>query len=280
MADLADVEMALVGLIATALYPDGSTGASAVGAACSVYRGWPVAAALDEDLAEGAVNVSVFPVPGSGRNTTRWPVEDLSVIPVPTLLTTVIGCNSVLFSGNAAAGQVAGILVNGTGYAHRTQAGDTPATVATALGGLLSTVGRVWIEGPIVTMPDVGTVLARVVADGTMLREVRRQEQTLRVSLWCPDPTQRDAVASVVDAALAVRPFMMLSDGSLARLRYAGTTVIDTAENARLFRRELLYVVEYGTTLGRSLPAMLFGTLAVHGVTFDDVPAATMAVLG
>ncbi len=280
MADLADVEVALTGLVAAALYPDGVAGASAVGAPCSIYRGWPVAAALDADLADGTVNVSVFSVPGSGRNTTRWPVEELSVIPTPTLSALVIGGNSVLFGGDAATGQVAGMLVGGTGYAHRTRVGDTPGTVAAALAGLLGAAGRVWVEGPIVTVPDAGAVLARVVADGTALQEVRRQEQTVRVSLWCPDPALRDAVGSIVDAALAVQPFMTLSDGSLARLRYAGTTVIDTAENARLFRRELLYVAEYATTLGQSLPAMLFGTLAVHGVTTDATPAATVAVLG
>lgn len=280
MADLADVETALVGLVAAALYPQGAGMASAVGAPCRVYRGWPVAAALDADLAAGAVNVSVFSVPGSGRDTTRWGIEDAVQGGTPTLTAAVVGGNAAVFGGSAAAGQVAGLLVGNTSYVYRTQAGDTPAMVAAMLAQAVRTSQRAWLGGTAVTLPDAGSIVARVVADGAVLQEVRRQEQTLRVSLWCPTPALRDAAAALADVALAVQPFVTLPDGSVGRMRYAGASVIDREENAQLYRRELLYVVEYPTVLRQSLPSMLFGDLALNAAVVDATPGAAVLAVG
>ena len=67
-----DAENALVQLAAAALYPNGVDAASVIPATIRLYRGWPNATALDADLAAGRVNVTVFPVPGATRNTTRY----------------------------------------------------------------------------------------------------------------------------------------------------------------------------------------------------------------
>src|SRR5579862_3521069 len=115
MADQSDVEDALVALVASALYPNGTNVLAANGTLSRVYRGWPEAAALDADLAAGWVNVSVFPESG-GRNTTRYLNEWLVPVPTtPTLLGSVLG-DAVTFSGNAGAGQLAGILADGSTY--------------------------------------------------------------------------------------------------------------------------------------------------------------------
>ena len=280
MADLADVEVALVALLAATLQPGGAADTSVTGAASRIYRGWPVASALDADLKAGVVNVSVFSVPGSARNTTRWGVEDTSTVIAPTLSVSVVGGNSAVFGGSAAAGQIAGLLVDTTTYVYRTQLGDTPAVVAGMLAQAARTDRRAWLSGAVVTLPDEGSIVARVVADGDVLQEVRRQEQTMRISLWCPNPALRDLASGVVDVALAVQPFVGLPDGSTGRLRYAGTTVIDQQEDAQLFRRELLYVVEYPTVLARSVPAMLFGELALTGTVVDATPAESLVAVG
>ena len=277
MADLADVETTLAGLIAAALYPNGLTTASAVGVICRVYRGWPVSAALDADLAAGRVNVSVFSVPGSGRNTTRWGIEDTAVGGTPTLTVSVVGGNSAVFGGSAAAGQVAGLLVDQTTYVYRTQDGDTPVQVAAVLAQAARQDRPVWLSGPIVTLPEAGSIVARVVADGMMLQEVRRQEQLLRISLWCPTPALRDAAAAIIDVALAGQAFVSFADGSVGRSRYAGSTVIDQQENARLYRRELMYTVEYPTTLAQSAPSMLFGEVALTGTVVEATSGAAVA---
>ena len=61
MADQSDVEIALVNVVAAALYPDGTDKFSVPGPDCRIYRGWPNSAALDADLAAGKINVTVFP---------------------------------------------------------------------------------------------------------------------------------------------------------------------------------------------------------------------------
>ena len=63
MADLTDVGNALVQLIATIAYPNGTTNPSVVGAPVMVYQGWPNAQQLPIDLKAGKVNISVFPRP-------------------------------------------------------------------------------------------------------------------------------------------------------------------------------------------------------------------------
>ena len=91
MADLAEVEQVIVGVIAAALYPDGTASPSAIGEPVRVYRGWPEPNRLDADLAAGTLNVSVYPQEMEHRTTRYTPDEiDLPRDP-PTLTLTVIG---------------------------------------------------------------------------------------------------------------------------------------------------------------------------------------------
>jgi hypothetical protein len=270
MADESDVETALVSLAAAALYPNGTGAPSVPGPDCRVYRGWPNASALNADLAAGLINVTIFPVHGitaHARTTTRYaPVW--SVQPVqPTLTVTVSGAN-VTFGGAADLGQVAGILISGQGYSYRTQVGDSPALVAANLAESIRATTIVTVSGSTLTIPNVGILQARVVADATAQQEIRRQELNFRVTCWCPTPATRDVSATAIDISLAQVPFISLPDGSLARMTYYGTAVLDQSENALLYRRDLLYRVEYPTMLTASQPAMLFGDLLINAADF------------
>lgn len=64
MADITAVEAAIVQTIVGALYPNGTTSASITAGPIKVYPGWPNSQTLDEDMAAGAVHVSVYPRPG------------------------------------------------------------------------------------------------------------------------------------------------------------------------------------------------------------------------
>ena len=268
MADQADVENAIASIVASALYPGGPSAGSSVGVPCRIYRGWPNPAALDADLAAGNVNVTIFPLPGLQSNTTRW-LEPSVVIasPAPTLTVATAGL-AVTFGGSADTGQVAGILVDGVGYAYRTATGDAPALVAANLAVLIRANRPVALAGSTLTVPGAAQLVGRVVADATTLNEVRRQSQLFRVSCWCDSPTRRDAVAASVDAALAALTFITLADGSTARLRFHSGVVRDQAQNAALYRRDLLYSAEYPTTQTADLPSMLFGDLLLNAASF------------
>jgi hypothetical protein len=267
MADQADIETALVGLADGALYPDGQGTPSVVGVDCRIYRGWPNAAALDADLRAGKVNVTIYPAPGTGRVSTRY-VQAWSGMPAsPGLTASVIG-NAVSFGGLASTGQVAGIALDGATYAYRLQPGDNPALVAANLAVLVRADRPAQVIGSTLTLPGAGTVLARVVADAPAQQEARRQTQLFRITCWCPDPAVRDATAGAIDHAMAQLQFITLADGTDGRLIYGGTAVFDQSQDALLYRRDLLYSVEYATILTATQASMLFGSLGVNAGQF------------
>jgi hypothetical protein len=263
MADQSDVENALVAAITATLYPNGAAEASIINTGCvtiRVYRGWPSSAALHRDLTEGIVNVTVFPS-GEPRDTTRYPANwTVTTAIIPTMTAAVSGAR-IAFAGSTAAGQMAGIAVDGTTYVYLVQAGDTTALVAAALAAQLIASGRiVQISGSSITIPAASKLLARVEQAQSAFRETRRQRQSFRVSCWCPDPITRDQIATAIDAAMANTAFLTLADGTGARITLAGGATIDQSENATLYRRDLIYAADYATTLTAAQPAMVFGT--------------------
>ena len=262
MADLSDVEQALVACVSGALYPAGIDSGSPTGSVCRVFRGWPVAAQLAADLSRGTANVSVFPLPG-GRTTTRWPVEDSVLQSAPALQVVVAG-NTATFGGTVSAGQLAGVLASRRSYVYRTQDGDTLATVLAGLRDAVQADQTVLIQGATLIVPELVGIVARTGSDTAVLRELRRQEKRVRLSIWSGSPEQRDIVSAAVDVALAGVDFLPLADGSAARIRSDGGTVLDNQEEAAgLYRRDLVVVVEYATTAVLAQAQMLFGCLSV-----------------
>lgn len=265
MPDRSDVEQVLAALVASTLYPGGAEGPSAIGVACRVYRGWPVPTALDADLARGIVHVTVQPVSGTVRDRTRFSQEWQGSTPAPSISGSIDG-DTVAFDGQGGAGQVAGILVDGRPYAYRIRNGDTPSLVAAALAAQISADRPAVALGATVSLPGGEGLLARVVTDGQGGSELRRQEARFRVTLWCPDPAMRDRVGSVVDPGLAAVTFMDVG-GWACRVRYSGDSSTDEGSGSGLWRRDLLYSVEYPTVLQQSPPSMLFGFADVNGVS-------------
>ncbi len=261
-----DVEIGLVQLAASALYPNGTASPAAIAATIRIYRGWPNATALDVDLAAQRVNVTVFPVPGATQNTTRYAPDWVPAPVTPTLSVSVSGITAT-FAGDANLGQLAGLLVDGVSYVHRTVAGDTPGLVAATLAAAISPARIALVAGAGISIPSASTLLARTAADATSAQELRRQRQEFRITAWCPTPDLRDAACEAIDVVYAATPFLVLADGSASRLRFASTTTFDTRQDAALYRRDLLYTVEYPTTQVVTEPSMLFGTLGLGATT-------------
>ncbi len=98
MADLADVEDTLVDFIVGILYPNGTAASSALGAMCRVFRGWPLPAGLNADLAAGIVNVTVYPSAAPARRLPTLPIVYSSQT-APSVLSATASANVVTFSG-------------------------------------------------------------------------------------------------------------------------------------------------------------------------------------
>jgi len=261
MADQSDVEAALVTAIAAVLYPEGVAAPSLIGNQCRIFRGWPTATALNADLAAGVVNVTVFPDASSHHDLTRY-IDAPQIISnnVPTLGIDVVGTTATI-SGVAGPGQVAGILVDNIAAVHRVETGDTPELIAATLGAYLRTRRLTIVAGATVTIPNARGVIGRVVADQTAQRETRRQRQTFRVTMWCPSPALRDLVSSTIDQSLSESNWLALPGGIGAFIRAVASKVFDQSQNANLYRRDIIYDIEYPTTISATLPSMIFGNL-------------------
>ena len=273
MADESDIENAMVSLIGSALYPAGDPSIDGVaspvcGCVARIYRGFPAADVLEADLAAGAANITVFPEPNMTRNTTRYqPVwQQLGTI-TPSVTATVSGL-TVTLGGTPAAGHVVGVQYGKgsllTGQAVRFGATDTLTTAATALA---AKVAGATSSGPVITMPSgTANLTAMAVCDQAARLEVRRQQQGFRVSTYCPSPAARDAIGAAVDLAIAglvdangnPTTFLTLADGTKARMAYRTTFSSDMPGKIHMWRRDLCYTAEFGTTINQSQPEVLF----------------------
>ena len=87
-------------------------------------------------------------------------------------------------------------------------------------------------------------------ARGVVSKETRRQTETLQVTVWAESPQARGLVAKAIDAALSeVSRFDV--DGAGVRLFWRSSINLDRSENALLYRRDILYSVEYPTVVSQ-----------------------------
>ena len=157
MADQSDVETTIATLLTSILYPQGIDAPSILGVLTKIYRGWPTQAALNADLAAGHVTVTIFPDPSQHRITTRYIDPPVALAPIAPTLTASVSRFTAAFSGSAAPGQLAGLLIDNTAFVHRTAQGDTPELVASILATYIRTTRVALCNGATVTIPKSPT---------------------------------------------------------------------------------------------------------------------------
>jgi hypothetical protein len=263
MADIYDVEQAVADTVTSILYPGGASQSSIIGALCRVYRGWPNAATLNTDLSAGTVNVTVCTDNDSGRTTTRYLPHWQTGSEQPGTVVSAIE-QEIAVSGSPAAGDVVGAIIDGVPYAYRIQAGDSVDLVASGLGRSIQRKRPARVRETTVFVPGAASITVRAVCDQAASFESRRQEKDLRIICWCPAPLVRDAVTSAIDAAIDRMSFLKLPDATQARILYRNTASYDQSQNALLYRRDLIYAVEYPTIAIFRQPSMLFGVLDLN----------------
>jgi hypothetical protein len=274
MADIADVENTLVTTITQAVYPNGTGNPSIINARCNIYRGWPIPANLDADLAAGTVNISVYPMAVEQR-TTRYPRtwQTLST-PTPALTLTISG-TTITVGGTPSSPLNAAAIVNGSGFVYAVQPTDTLNSIATGLAALINAFTPASSAGAVITVAAAKEIQTAVGGIGSVIRETKRQKRSFQISFWCPNPTLRDAIVPPVDQALADIDWLTLPDGSSGRLLYERTIVSDRVERAGLYRRDLIYSVEYGTTETQSTAQIVAELFNITGGLDPNAPAVT-----
>jgi hypothetical protein len=264
MADISDVEEALSGRVTSVLYPGGTSQSSVVGLQCRVYRGWPNAPTLNTDLTSGVVNVTIVSDNDSGKTTTRYLPEWHATSALPGAVASANG-QTVAISGSPKVGDLLGVLIDGTAYSYRVKAGDAADQVAANIAYAIQKDRLASNQGASIFVPGAGAIKVRVVCDNQSTFESRRQEKNVRVICWCPSPLARDSVAAAIDYALDQVDFLLLSDDTQARVVYRNTESYDQAQNALLYRRDLVYAIEYPTVTILQQPSMLFGASDTNG---------------
>lgn len=253
MSDLSDVLNTLMTQAAALVYPAGTSQPSVTGGQIRVVVGWPVPGSLDLDLKNNVVNISIFPA-GQESNTTRYPTtEQVMGITAPTLTLTQSG-STIAVGGTMPApfgAQNLVALIRGQAFSYGIQPTDTLTSAATGLATLINAAfPGTTSAGPVITLPagPIPSAL-RVGTVGTVAQELERLSQRIQITVWAPDPTTRATVSGALKQGLAQLPFLTMPDGFAARLRSAGGLLSDVLEKAKTYRRDLIYEVEYATTL-------------------------------
>ncbi|AZG14936.1 hypothetical protein [Cupriavidus pauculus] len=248
MAGLAEVSAALVARIAQIVYPNGTGQLPIAGQAIKIYGGWPTPDQLAKDLKAGKQHISVFPrtVKYLQSAKSKW----RTITPaVHTISLTVVG-QTVTVGGTVSTPQNASLVVDGRAYPYAVQAGDTLASIATALAALVAADQAATSVGTVVTIPGAHAISQRVGGRAIRTRDVRRQDQEFLISVWANCFETRDPLGDAVDAGLARIDRLDLPDGSYANLRSRplSNPWDDDGQKEGVYRRNLSCWVEFPTT--------------------------------
>jgi hypothetical protein len=249
MAGLSQVTNALVALIAQIAYPDGTSQPSITGQPVVVYPGWPVPATLTADLKAGKVHISVFP--GTDRVIDSAISDWRTLIEPANTLTLAAAGQTVTVGGAISIPQNAALVVDEKAYVYGCHDGDTLTSVATALAALVAVDQAATSAGAVVTIPNARAISPRVGGQGTSIREVNRKEQAFQITVWANCFDSRDPLAEALDAELAGTIHLTLPDGMIATLRYRSSRQDDDGQKQGIYRRDLMYAVEFSTTQTR-----------------------------
>lgn len=273
MADLTDVAAWFSTQCSEICYPNG-TGSSPItggGKTISIGRGWPDPKTLDSVMAAGTGNayVSIYPMPGMERNTTRYPKQwqekSQTAAKLTLTVAAVSGGYTVTIGGSIQAGDGPVISVGGISYGYSVLGTESLISIAAALAALVPDASAI---GAVITITTVAAVTGVATASGIAQMELRRQQRVFGVYVWAPDQQTRNTVAQALDSYFAgIERFTLTGDNTSARLIYHGTQESDDLQVRKIYKRVLMYQVEYATTTtttGQTVGGINIDTTSSH----------------
>ena len=251
-----------------------------------VASGEPLASDLDAIAATTTrALVSIFEAPSYWRNTTRYFEEwQTSVQPTHTLTATVDTTGTIVTIGGTVSTTQNIALIVGFGgaakpYVYQVKATDTLNSIASALAALVNADTPASASGAAITISAAHKLIARVGGVGTVVKEEMRQTTRIFVNFWCPNPTIRDAVSKPVKNALCETHFLLLADGFAARLITCGDLLNDESEKPGLYRRLVMYDIEYPTTLSSPATEIIVPQLQQTGAAGLPIGTGGLATI-
>jgi hypothetical protein len=262
LADLSDVTAYLYGVSSNAVYPDGIGQPSAAAMDCRIFEGWPIPEQLDQDLAGtmlagspprevprpgGPVaSISVYPMPGTGVAVPQI-LDETYVIVRPVFgLTLSASGNTVTLAGQPAAGEYITLVCDDLHV--YSQTGSTAAALLSALATAAQADYPATAATPTtLTVPVGRKLIVRQGAAGMLGKVTHRQRHSIMVTVWAPTHAVRAALASAIDVAIKKNIRITLPDTSQALVIYSRTNTSDEQQSSTIYRRDLIYDVEYAT---------------------------------
>lgn len=275
MADLSDVTTYLAGAAAAAVYPNGLSQPSVAAMDCRIYEGWPVPEQLDLDISGhlagspptvrpgGKVaNVSVYPMPGTGVTIPQHLDETYTIIPfVPGITVQSVVGSVVTVSGQPKPGEYLTLICDGVNAFSQTGA-NTAAVLAALAAQAQAIYGGSSSTSTTLTIPFLRSIVVRQGGMGTVGKGTHRQRHQVMITAWTPDKVSRALLAGAIDVAIKNNIRITLPDTSQAIVCYSRTNTSDEQQATGIYRRDLVYEVEYATV--SEFPAFVVTTSDVR----------------
>jgi hypothetical protein len=262
MASSDDVARFLARRIADIIYPGGSQLPGIVNVSVKIFPGWPVPGTLQQDINKGCVQISVWPLPTERKINTALGRPCLVMAKgQPTLQFTVNG-SFISVDGIASTPANVRISLDGKQYFFHFQTGSTPEQVIDKLSLELPKAFTVLNKLCVLMVEQISVF---VTSAGTAVRELRRQLKDFQVTVWAPTPGLRDRIGTAIDTALSEQCHIDLNDGAPAQLLYARQFDSDRSENWHVYRRDLIFSVNYATTQTIAAPEVIMTVVTLNG---------------
>jgi len=262
MASTDDVVRYLARRISDVIYPGGCRLPGIVNASVKIYPGWPVPEALQHDIDNGGVHISVWPLPTERKINTALgrPGQTISK-GKPTLQFRVNG-SLINVDGIASAPVNVRVSLDDRTYFFHFQTGTTAEKVIEKLSSELPGTFTVLSKLCVLVVNQISVYATTT---GTAVRELRRQLKDFQVTVWAPTPELRGRIGTAIDTALSAKCHIDLKDGAPAQLLYARQFDSDRSENWHVYRRDLVFSVNYATTQTITAPGVINTVVTLNG---------------
>lgn len=262
MASVDDVLRFLAKRVTNTIYLGGTALPGIVNAPVKICPGWPAPALLQHDVSAGGVHVSVWPLPTERKvNTSLGRPYHVVSKGKPTLQITVNG-NALVLSGVASALTNVRLSIDGQVFFFHFRAGTTAEKASISIVRRLPRAITVLSR---VIVPLASEMRVQVTTAGTAVRELHRQVREFQITVWAPSPHLRNRTGAAIDSALSDQCHIDLGDGAPAQMLYVRQFDSDTAENWHVYRRDLIFSVNYATTQVISAPEVISAAINLNG---------------
>lgn len=293
MADLSDVTAYLAQTAANAAYPNGTTFGSIAGMDCRVYEGWPIPDQLDLDMTGymmdntqtppvkvprpgGPVaNVSVFPMAGTGVTTYQLLDHTYLITPPAINLSLSVNGTTITVTGQPAAGEYITVVADDA-YIFSQTGVTTSALLAALATQAQAQYPSTTSTNNTITIPVGHLMVVRQGGAAVQGKVTHRQRHCVMVTVWAPTSSVRNTLSSAVDVAIKNNIKVSMPDTSEAVVRYNRTMVSDLQTPEAIYRRDLIYEVEYATVF--QFPAYVITSTTTSIINPVNQTATALAI--